>query len=157
MSLDRMSGRAADARRVGGGACAVRTRTAVRFAWLITTLAVSSGVLFLALNSRDRDVVTYEYWGAQAVTAIVFPAVGALIVSRYPRNALGWLFCLMGLSSGLAGVALQYAVYTLVVNPHSLPGGETAAWLDTWVATPGFVSFALIPLLFPDGRPPSRR
>jgi signal transduction histidine kinase len=159
VSLDRTSDRAADAGRVDGGT-KTGARTAVRLAWLITALAISSGVSFLALlalNSRDPDVVTYEFWGAQAVTAMVFPAVGALIVSRIPRNALGWLFCLMGLSSGFSGLALEYAVYALVVNPNSVPGGVTAAWLDTWLATPGFVSFALIPLLFPDGRPPSRR
>jgi signal transduction histidine kinase len=159
VSLDRTSGRTADVRRAGGEGKAV-ARSAVRLAWSITALAISSGVLFLvllALNSRDPNVVTYEYWGAQAVTAIIFPVVGVLIVSRHPRNALGWLFCLMGLSSGLSGLALEYATYALVVRPDSLPGAMTAAWLDTWVATPGFVSFALIPLLFPDGRPPSRR
>ena len=159
MSLDRTSDRTADARRVDGGTKAA-ARTAVRLAWSITALAAVSGVLFLvllALNSRDPDVVTYEYWGAQAVTAIVFPAVGALIVSRHPRNALGWLFCLMGLSSGLSGLALEYATHALVVRPDSLPGGATAAWLNAWVGTPGLVSLALVPLLFPDGRPPSRR
>jgi signal transduction histidine kinase len=159
VSLDRPSGRTTDARRVGGGVWTVKARTAVRFAWSITALAISSGVLFLALlaqNSRDPDVVTYEYWGAQAVTAIVFPAVGALIVSRHPRNALGWLFCLMGLSSGLSGLALEYATYALVVRSDSLPGAATAAWLNAWVGTPGFVSLALVPLLFPDG-PPARR
>ncbi len=157
MSLDRTSDLTADARRMGGGAGA---RAAARLAWSITALAILSGMLFLvllALNSRAPDVVTYEYWGAQAVTAIVFPAVGALIVSRHPRNALGWLFCLMGLSSGLSGLALQYATYALVVRSYPLPGAATAAWLNAWVGLPGFVSLALVPLLFPDGRPPSRR
>lgn len=160
MSLDRTSGRTADAGRVDGGVWAMGARTAVRLAWTITALAISSGVLFLALlalNSRDPDVVTYEFWGAQAVTAIIFPAVGALIVSHHPRNALGWLFCLIGLSSGSSGLALEYAVYALEVNPNSVPGGVTAAWLSAWAGTLGFVSLALIPLLFPDGRPPSRR
>lgn len=100
-------------------------------------------------------MVTYEYWGAQAVTAMVFPVVGALIVSHHPRNAPGWLFCLMGLSSGLSGLALQYAVYALVVSPEPLPGAATVAWLDAWAGIFGFVSLVLIPPLFPDdGRPP---
>jgi hypothetical protein len=159
LSLDRTSDRTADAGRVGGGAWPIGARAAVRLAWAATSLAVLSGVLFLALlalNSRDPDVVTYGYWGAAAVTAIIFPVVGAIIVSRHPRNALGWLFCLMGLSSGLSGVALEYATYALMVRP-GLPGAVTAAWLDSWIGMPGFVSFALIPLLFPDGGPPSRR
>ena len=159
MSLDRTPGRTAGARPVDGGT-KVAERAAVRIAWSISALAVVLGASFLALlvlNSRDPDVVTYEYWGAQAVTAIVFPAVGALIVSRHPRNLLGWLFCLIGLSSGLSGLALGYATHALVVRPGSLPGGATAAWLDTLFGTLGFVSLALIPLLFPDGRPASRR
>ena len=160
MSLDRTPGRTAGARRVGGCIWSEGARAAVWLAWSITALAISSGVLFLvllALNSRDPDVVTYEFWGAQAITAIIFPAVGALIVSRHPRNALGWLFCLMGLSSGLSGLALEYATYALLVRPDSLPGAATAAWLNAWVGILGFVSLVLIPLLFPDGRPPSRR
>ncbi len=107
MSLDRTSERTADAGRVGGGAWPIGARAAVRLAWAATSVAVLSGVLFLALlalNSRDPDVVTYGYWDAGAVTAIIFPVVGAIIVSRQSRNALGWLFCLMGLSSGLSGV-----------------------------------------------------
>ncbi len=159
MSLDRTSGRTADAGRVDGGAWPMGARAAVRLAWTITALAISSGVSFLALlalNSRDPGVITYEYWGAQAVTAIIFPAVGALIVSRHPRNALGWLFCLIGLSSGLSGLALEYATHALVVRP-GLPGAATAAWFNAWAGTFAFVSLALIPLLFPDGRPPSRR
>ncbi len=155
MGLDLTPGQTVGARRAGGGGRA----TAARLAWATATIAASSGVLFLvllAVNSRSPDVVVYEYWGAQAVTAIVFPVVGAIIVSRYPRNALGWLFCLMGLSSGLSGVALEYATHALVARPDSLPGAETAAWLNAWVGTPGFVAVALAPLLFPDGRP-SRR
>jgi hypothetical protein len=159
VSLDRTPDRTAGAGRAGGGGKAV-TGPAARLAWSIAALAISSGVLFLALlvlNSRHPGVVTYEYWGAGAVTAIVFPVVGALIVSRHPRNALGWLFCLVGLSSGLSGLALQYAVYAFEVRTEPLPGAVTAAWLDSWAGTFGFVSLALIPLLFPDGRPPSRR
>jgi hypothetical protein len=157
VGLDRTSGRTTDARHDADGGAG--SRAAVRLAWAMSALAISSGTLFLALlalNSRNPDVLTYEYWGAQAVTAVVFPAVGAIIVSRRPRNALGWLFCLIGLSSGLSGLALEYAAYALAAEP-TLPGAAMAAWLDAWVGTSGFVSLALVPLLFPDGRPPSRR
>jgi hypothetical protein len=142
---------------VGGGGKAV-AGPAARLAWSITALAISSGVLFLVLlvlNSRDPDVVTYEYWGAQAVMAMVFPTVGALIVSRHTRNALGWLFCLVGLSSGLSGLALQYAVYALAVRPGSLPGAATAAWLDAWADTSGSCPWRRFRSSSPtDGHPP---
>ncbi len=91
------------------------------------------------------------------VVAVVFPAVGALIVSRYPANALGWVFCAIGLSGGIGEVAGGYAVYALIVEPGSLPGGAVAAWVARWTGDAGFFSFVFIPLLFPDGRPLSRR
>ncbi len=118
------------------------------------------GVLFLvllALNSADPRVDTYEYWGASAIMAIVFPVVGALIVSRYPANTLGWVFCLIGFFIGVGDFASQYAIYTLLTEPGLLPGGVAVAWLGWWVGDIGFLSFVFIPLLFPDGRPPSRR
>jgi signal transduction histidine kinase len=158
VSLNRTLSRTAGAGRRGGGAKLKSARTAARLAWSISALAVAFGGLFLvllALNSRDPEASTYEYWGADAVTAIIFPVVGALIVSRQPRNALGWLFCVMGFSMGLASFASEYATYALIVESSFLPGAVMAAWLGTWVGFPGFISVPLIPLLFPDGRPPS--
>jgi hypothetical protein len=144
---------------VDGGVELVGARAA-RLAWSIAALAISSGVLFLvllALNSRNPQVSTYDYWGASAVMAIVFPVVGALIVSRYPANTLGWVFCFIGFFTGAGDFASEYATYTLFTEPGSLPGGVMAAWVGSFVGNVGFGSMPLIPLLFPDGRPPSRR
>jgi signal transduction histidine kinase len=133
---------------------------AVWLAWLVSVLAVLSGVLFLLLlilNSADPRVDTYDYWGAGAVMAIVFPVVGALIVSRYPANALGWVFCFIGFFTGAGDFASEYATYTVITEPGSLPGGVIAAWIGSFAGDVGFASMPLVPLLFPDGRPPSRR
>ena len=132
----------------------------VWLAWLVSVVAVLFGVLFLLLlilNSADPRVDTYDYWGASAVMAIVFPVVGALIVSRYPANALGWVFCLIGFFTGVGDFASEYATYTLLTEPGSLPGGVIAAWIGSFAGGVGFVSMPLIPLLFPNGQPPSRR
>jgi len=88
-------------------------RAAARLAWSIVGLAVAfEGLfaLFLVLNSSDPRVDTYDYWLADVVIATVFPAVGALIVSRYPANVLGWLFCVAGLFVALGGLAGEFAV-----------------------------------------------
>ena len=83
--------------------------------------------------------------------------VGSLIVSRYPANVLGWVFCAMGLSGGIGRFASGYASYTLIVEPGSLPFGAVAAWIGRWTGDADFFSFVFIPLLFPAGRPLSRR
>jgi hypothetical protein len=136
-------------------------RAAARLAWSIVGFAVAFEglfVLFLILNSSDPRVDTYDYWLADMIIATVFPAVGALIASRYPANVLGWLFCVAGLFVALGGLAGEYAVYALVVEPGSLTGGAWAAWAGSFVSEIGFFPLVvLVPLLFPDGRPPSRR
>lgn len=40
---------------------------------------------------------------------LVFSGVGAVIASRQPRNAMGWIFLGVGLSTGLGTLAGAYA------------------------------------------------
>lgn len=64
----------------------------------------------------------------------------------------------MGLSFALVVLAEPYAAYALVVDPASLPASKTVAVVLGglgWVAVISVL--ALLLLLFPDGRPPSRR
>jgi hypothetical protein len=55
-------------------------------------------------------------WGA-------WPTVGAVILAHRPHNRIGWLCSTVGLLVGPAFLAQDYAWYTLVHNPGSLPGG----------------------------------
>ena len=130
-------------------------RTASQLAWSLSGLAVAFGGSFLLLLVLNREVRSYDYWLADAIMQIVFPIVGALIVSRYPANALGWVFCFVGLSLAAGGFASQYATYALLTEPGVLPGGVMMAWLGAWLGDPGFFSLPFILLLFPNGRLPS--
>jgi hypothetical protein len=51
----------------------------------------------------------------------------------------------------------EYAVYALLAQPHTLPGGKAMLWLQGWfwMLFIGLIVFLL--LLFPTGRLPSRR
>src|SRR5215218_3488344 len=84
--------------------------------------------------------------------------VGAIIASRQPRNAIGWLFCGIGLVVSLNSLSGSYAVYRLAggYGPWNL--AETAAWYASWSWTLWlYVPTTFLLLLFPDGRLPSPR
>jgi hypothetical protein len=97
-----------------------------------------------------------EAWNQKFATSpvmIAFALVGALVAAR-TGNRLGWLF----LAAGTAGaVSLVLEAYAARAATARLPGAAWAGWTFTVVL--GMVStlFFLVPLLFPDGRPPSRR
>ena len=95
---------------------------------------------------------------AFSIIYLAFPVVGALIASRQPRNAIGWLFLATGLGRSIDFALLGYATYALVEAPGSLPGGALAALLADLAWVPSLLGgTALLFLLFPSGRLPSRR
>jgi hypothetical protein len=88
---------------------------------------------------------------------LVFALVGAVVAARMPANPIGWLFCAVGVVMGLASATYAYAAFAIIVEPH-LPGGVASAWVSSWVYFPALLGVTpLLFLLFPDGRPVSRR
>ncbi len=85
-----------------------------------------------------------------------YVVVGGLLALRLPRNPIGWLMLTAGLGLLLGGFWSEYAIYTLVTEPGSLPFGLPAAWFQTWAYT-GILVIPLLFLLFPTGHLPSRR
>ncbi len=139
-------------------------RAAAWLAWSLWALALMSFVLngvFRFLNSstptvNPRSPLVLDLW--YLLLFMSFATVGALVASRQPRNAIGWIFCWLGLSFPLAGASEEYALYALMTAPGSLPGAQTMVWLAALLGGPiVFGVFALVFLLFPDGRLLSRR
>ncbi len=92
------------------------------------------------------------------VLLIAYGTVGALIASRRPGNAVGWIFCAVGLALAVASTASGYADHGLYGNGGALPAPELAAWLSVWLnILVLFVAPCLLFLLFPDGHPLSAR
>ena len=136
--------------------------------WLAWSLAAVSMILFaasLALCILARAAPVPSSWGANLslggllgkMLFLVFPLVGALIASRHPHNPVGWLFLADGLLWILTGMMDYYAVYG-VASPGSVPFPVGVAGINHWLWVPavGLLGTYLL-LLFPDGRPPSRR
>src|SRR5215213_5320084 len=133
-------------------------------AWSLCALSLTFVIvwaLFRFLNSPTPTGINLspllaEIWAY--LLFVSFAAVGALVASRQPRNTIGWIFCVIGLFLTSSGAGGQYAIYAVVSSPGSLPGGGTAAWLEAFLNGPIIITmFALLLLLFPDGRPPSHR
>ncbi|HEY8588644.1 MAG TPA: GAF domain-containing sensor histidine kinase [Naasia sp.] len=124
-----------------------------RWPWAIPVgalLAVGVGAVLTALAGAEDP----GYLVVDAAVGITYPAVGALILARRPQHAIGWLFALGGLALALQALAGGYALYG---EPRGWPGADAAAWVTNWIFFAGFGPLLLLPLLVPDGRPPSPR
>lgn len=88
------------------------------------------------------------------LTALIFSLVGSYLALRLPHNLVGWVMAAYGFLFTL-GVTTEGAATAGVL---SAAAAQWAAWVDSWLwaLTGGFVT-VLLPLLFPDGRLPSRR
>ena len=140
------------------------TRAAPWLAWslMVVSVVLVVGGIALAQMARSSAPERLYYGPVDAVfflaTVLTFSVVGAMIASRQPRNAIGWIFCGVGLVMGINSLAGGYAEYRL--SGGSAPGSlaETAAWFASWswtILVYAPTSFLL--LLFPDGRLPSPR
>ena len=140
------------------------TRAAPWLAWSLMVLSVVLLVGGIALDQMTRSSAPGRlYYGPVdaaffLATVLTFSVVGAIIASRQPRNAIGWLFCGVGLVTAINSLAGGYAEYRL--SGGSAPGSlaETAAWFASWSwSILVYVPTSFLLLLFPDGRLPSPR
>ena len=105
---------------------------------ILSVVAFGGGVgleLAASVSVGDR-VVTFAI-------IVVFSAVGTLIVSRQPRNPIGWIFCGAALVGGLATLADGYAWYWLEGKGGSEPLGDQVveamqpAYVSLWLREGG--------------------
>lgn len=129
-----------------------------RLAWSLVAMFVALAAVALWLQ------ILTDGWASSVddfVFAPIFAAfgvVGALVVSAQPRNVVGWILVGISASIGLAFFTDTYALYSLLAAAEPLPGTAWAAWISGWLWIGGFApALTLLPLLFPDGRLPSRR
>jgi hypothetical protein len=138
----------------------VSTRTAAWLAWLLcgfSLVLTALSLLLLKLNVSHPNAYIYDYWLDNTLGTLSYAPVGALIAARRPANPVGWLLCLNGVALSIGHFSSQYAIYTLLAQPNTLPAGEALAWIASWILPPiiGLQVFSY--LLFPTGRLPSDR
>ncbi len=143
------------------------TRAAAWLAWSLMALSVALLVGGTALSLVATSTFSDRPFGGETgdssvavdlLTLLPFSVVGAIIASRHPRNAIGWLFCSVGVAIGLNSFAGDYAEFWLASGFGISILGETAAWFSSWLwVLLVFVPASFLLLLFPDGQLPSPR
>ena len=118
----------------------------------VVILSLAEGAMIVAtLQASALD--QWGFRGNEALLALAWGSIGALIAVRKPRNRIGWLLLALSLVNAVQGVVDQYPVLAAALR---LPGAEWARWASAWIwviPSTGFLAF--VPLIFPDGRLPS--
>lgn len=131
-------------------------RTARRLVWSLAALTLSLLVLSAVayLSSSGWHLLAGFFWAF----ALIFLGVGGLIAIRHPRNAIGWLFLLVAIATGLGEATHSYAQYWI----EGVGGSDTLGKAAAVYANLSWIPFVVVPttfllLLFPNGRLLSRR
>ncbi len=130
-----------------------------KVAWGVFAATIAVTLAAAGLAVLDRSVQPLFPSALGLLIPLGYALIGTLIATRQGENVIGWLFLGVGFTLALtAGLAQNYAIYTLVVNRDRLPAGQVALWLES----PAFDSLfflmmILLLALFPNGQPLTRR
>ena len=121
-------------------------RRAAAWTLLAVYVALAAGAVALTVfQGASPD-------GLGALAFAGFAGVGALIALRRPGNAVGWILLGIAIAFAAGEAGLSY------VEDRSNPAYVAVGWVTTWTTNVWFaLALILLPLLFPHGRPPSRR
>jgi hypothetical protein len=129
-------------------------------AWSAGAVSAAAFAVSWVLAARNGDVFDLSAQFGPDRFMVAFTLAGTVLAARRRSNPVGWFLLTIGLVTALRGLAGEYARYALA-GPHhpGHPAAVWAAWYVGWSLTllfpDGILTFLL--LLFPDGRPLTRR
>jgi signal transduction histidine kinase len=133
-----------------------------RIAWAFLGLTTLAGILDTAFTAAHRSLLSEATWADHGwplapLAGVGCALMGALIVSRYPRQPIGWLLCVASLLS-VTLAADAYSVWVLDGDgPGSAHWAHVSAWASPLLGWPAFTALIMVFLVAPDGRLPSPR
>lgn len=88
-----------------------------------------------------------------ALGALTFPVVGALIVWHRPGNRIGWLLCGVGIFDGVESFTTGYQLLGTLSGEAVQPLILWLTWVQSWAWIPALGSLiTLLPLIYPNGQ-----
>jgi hypothetical protein len=132
-------------------------RAATWLAWFLCALCGALAVLAVGLDFYTAPTRHEPDFSVLAgIPLLVYPTIGALVVSHRPKNAVGWVLCGMGFVFAVLAFSRAYADYLLFARPGLLLGKMIDNWATPWAVGPVVIMGAvLLVVLFPDGRLPA--
>ncbi len=127
-----------------------------RVAWGVVGLVAVAFILNTAFTAAHRSLLSQTTWAGHGWPLVPLAGagcalMGALIVSRYPRQPLGWLLC----AASLLSVTLAAEAYSVWVLDGDGPGSpywaHVAGWASTLLGWPAFTALIMVFLISPDG------
>src|SRR5262245_21088673 len=115
-------------------------------AWAVAAALFAGGETLAVLNRTRGDLPWSDSGWMFVLLAFGFATVGALVLSRHPLHAIGWLLYAVGLFFQISFVSQEYGVYTLDTNPGALPFGQAVATL-AWIGGTAFFMMTTLLLL----------
>ncbi len=126
--------------------------------WLIVTVYVAGVCTSYVLQRHAGLLDDNPVENAGLLVGFsAFAVVGALLVAKRPANAVGWIMAAVAMVS-IFHAGDSYAAYVMITRGQPDALAVVGAWTGSWY---WYALLALVlvylPLLFPDGRLPSRR
>jgi signal transduction histidine kinase len=88
----------------------------------------------------------------------MFAAMGSLLAIKRPRNPVGWIMASAALLLVIGATGDLYAAWVMTTQGRPDALAVLGAWVQSWYwLLLLWLIFAALPLVFPDGRLPSRR
>ncbi|MDQ6873646.1 MAG: hypothetical protein M3042_01080 [Actinomycetota bacterium] len=125
--------------------------------WALSMVLLAAGLWLAGIQAAGSSSPGFPGWGAVSLNVLAFAGVGAVIASRRPENAIGWLFVAVGAASALQLVTAEYATYNHYVLRDRLWGTAATAWVSQVSVAALFGVLPFVLMLFPDGHLLSHR
>src|SRR5215204_3586806 len=137
-------------------------RTAAWLVWSLYGLTICLSTVWsgVGLLSRDGSRNALYLIGEALISLaapVAFAIVAALIVSRQPRNTLGWVLMVPVGLYVVGGPIVSHIERIAPSSPEPTVPILLMAWFNTWNWLLLIFPLLLIPLLFPNGQPPTPR
>ncbi len=134
----------------------MKNKTAARLAWILCAMVIIAAAVSFILSLRDRPADDSIFKTMSSMTSfamfLFFAVTGALIVSRQPRNMVGWLLLIEASLVFVWPLDIYFNSLTQAPANPSLADAAGALDLRLAVAVVHF-PYTVHPLVFPHRQP----